>query len=73
MRDYIELNCALPWVKDSHIRVHRNNDMSWPVELAVTRKDTQIDLNIDLLLRREQVVKLRDFLDSVLKETEAKE
>lgn len=73
MRDNIELDCALPWAKDSHIRVHRKDDMSWPVELAVTHKDAQIDLNIDLLLRREQVVKLRDFLDGVLKETEARE
>lgn len=72
MRDYIKLCCALPWVKDSYIRVHRKDDMSWPVELTVTRKDTQIDLNIDLLLRREQAVKLRDFLDSVLKEGEKK-
>ena len=73
MRDHIELCCAPPWVKDSYIRVHRNNDMGWPVELIVTRKDTQIDLSIDILIRREQVVKLRDFLDSVLKETEGKE
>lgn len=73
MRDHIELCCALPWVKDSYIRVHRNNDISWPVELTVTHKNAQIDLNIDILLRREQVVKLRDFLDSVLKETEARE
>lgn len=72
MRDHIELYCAPPWVKDSYIRVHRKDDMGWPVELVVTRKDMQIDLSIDILLRREQVVKLRDFLDSVLKETEGR-
>lgn len=73
MRDHIELCCAPPWVKDSYIRVHRKDGMGWPVELVITRKDTQIDLSIDILLRREQVVKLRDFLDSALNAEEAKE
>lgn len=72
MKDYIQLDCDMPWIDDSHIRVYRN-DRAWPLQISFTRKDAQMDLNIYLLLRREQVVKLRDFLDSVLKETEAKE
>ena len=69
----IQLDCNMPWVEQSHIKVHRNDDEAWPVCLTVTREDAQIDLYIDFILRREQVVQLRDFLDSVLKETEAKE
>lgn len=72
MRDYIQLDCDMPWIDDSHIRVYRN-DRTWPVQISFTRKDAQMDLNVHLLLRREQVVKLRDFLDCVLQEKEAKE
>ena len=69
MKDYIQLDCDMPWIDDSHIRVYQN-DKTWPVQISFTRKDPQMDLNIHLLLRRGQVVELRDFLDSVLKETE---
>ena len=62
----------MPWVEQSHIKVHQNDDKAWPVYLTVTREDAQVDLHIDFLLKREQVVQLRDFLDSVLKEGEKK-
>lgn len=68
----IQLDCNMPWVEQSHIKVHQNDDEAWPVRLTVTREDSQVDLHISFLLRREQVVQLRDLLDSVLKE-EAKE
>lgn len=73
MKDYIQLYCNVPWIVQSHIQVQQNGEKDWPVRLTVTREDSQLDLHIDFLLRREQVVQLRDFLDSVLKETEGKE
>lgn len=75
MRDYIELDCDLPWIPwidRSYMRVYRN-DRAWPAQISIIRKDVQLDVDISILLKREQVVELRDFLDSVLKETEGKE
>lgn len=68
MKDYIQLDCDMPWIDHSLLQVHRSDEKGWPVHLTVTREDTQLDLHINFLLRREQVVQLRDFLDSVLKE-----
>ena len=73
MKDCIQLYCNIPWIAQSLIQVQQNGEKDWPVRLTVTREDSQLDLHIDFLLRREQVVQLRDFLDSVLKETEGKE
>ena len=73
MKDYIQLYCNMPWTAQSLIHVQQNDERDWPVRLAVTREDSQLDLHISFLLRREQVVQLRDYLDSVLKETEEKE
>lgn len=75
MKDYIELDCDLPWIPwidRSYMRVYRN-DRSWPAQISIIRKDVQTDLSVSILLRRGQVVELRDFLDSVLKETEREE
>lgn len=75
MRDCIELDCDLPWIPwidRSYMRVYRN-DRAWPVHIEFVRKDVRTDMDISTILRREQVVELRDFLDSVLKETEGKE
>lgn len=72
MKDHMQSDCDMPRIDDSRIRVYRN-DRTWPAQISSTRKDAQMDLNIHLLPRREQAVKPRDFLDSVLKETEAKE
>lgn len=73
MKDYIQLYCNMPWIAQSLIQVQQNGEKDWPVRLTVTREDSQLDLHISFLLRREQVVHLRDYLDSVLKETEEKE
>lgn len=73
MKDYLQLDCDMPWISDSHIQVHRNDEKGWPVLITFTREDSLLDLHADFLLRKKQAVQLRDFLDSVLKETEGKE